>query len=64
MLGRTDSPWYPTMRLFRQETDGNWNQVFEKVEQELRKEILRHSDLSVRCDLAPDMSSVQIDQDL
>ncbi|NJM28085.1 MAG: glycosyltransferase family 9 protein [Pseudanabaena sp. RU_4_16] len=24
MLGREDSPWYPTMRLFRQRQNGDW----------------------------------------
>jgi Flp pilus assembly protein TadD len=28
MLGRGDSPWYPTMRLFRQAVDGDWGPVF------------------------------------
>jgi Tfp pilus assembly protein PilF len=28
MLGRGDSPWYPTMRLFRQAADGDWTTVF------------------------------------
>ena len=28
MLGRSDSPWYPTMRLFRQTVDGDWETVF------------------------------------
>jgi Flp pilus assembly protein TadD len=28
MLDRGDSPWYPTMRLFRQVTDGDWAPVF------------------------------------
>jgi tetratricopeptide (TPR) repeat protein len=28
MLGRSDSPWYPTARLFRQPRDGDWDSVF------------------------------------
>jgi hypothetical protein len=28
---RDDSPWYPTMRLFRQERDGDWGGVLERV---------------------------------
>jgi tetratricopeptide (TPR) repeat protein len=32
---RTDSPWYPTMRLFRQRTSGGWPEVFERVAAEL-----------------------------
>ncbi len=31
LLGRSDSPWYPTMRLFRQNTDGVWSGVIEEV---------------------------------
>ena len=29
---RSDSPWYPTMRLFRQPTRGNWSAVVQQVE--------------------------------
>ena len=36
LLDRPDSPWYPTMRLFRQESDGNWNSVFANIERGLR----------------------------
>ncbi len=29
LQNRDDSPWYPTMRLFRQSTPGNWGEVFD-----------------------------------
>jgi hypothetical protein len=32
---RTDSPWYPTMRLFRQDARGDWRQVIEDVRRNL-----------------------------
>jgi tetratricopeptide (TPR) repeat protein len=35
MLGRDDSPWYPTMRLFRQRTPGDWGDVARRVAQAL-----------------------------
>jgi hypothetical protein len=31
MLDRDDSPWYPTMRLFRQDAAGDWAPVIAKV---------------------------------
>lgn len=31
MLERRDSPWYPSMRLFRQKTPGNWDTVIEDM---------------------------------
>ena len=34
---RPDSPWYPSMRLFRQERWGDWDQVFERMAAELRQ---------------------------
>jgi tetratricopeptide (TPR) repeat protein len=37
MLGRDDSPWYPTMRLFRQRRLGEWNDVMAKVRDELER---------------------------
>ncbi len=35
MLGRGDSPWYPTMRLFRQGEPGAWDTVMGEVAAEL-----------------------------
>ncbi|NOZ67881.1 MAG: tetratricopeptide repeat protein [Deferribacteres bacterium] len=37
MLKREDTPWYPTMRLFRQERHGEWAPVMKKVAGELEK---------------------------
>jgi tetratricopeptide (TPR) repeat protein len=31
MLDRSDSPWYPTMRLFRQRIAGDWASVFAEI---------------------------------
>jgi tetratricopeptide (TPR) repeat protein len=35
MLDRTDSPWYPTMRLFRQPAIGDWDAPLARLKQEL-----------------------------
>jgi tetratricopeptide (TPR) repeat protein len=37
MLDREDSPWYPTMRLFRQPTIGDWDTVVRRLGEELTK---------------------------
>jgi hypothetical protein len=37
MLNRMDSPWYPSVRLFRQRQRGNW----EDVVQDIRAELVR-----------------------
>jgi hypothetical protein len=36
-LERDDSPWYPTMRLFRQEKQGDWETVLQRITKELLK---------------------------
>ncbi|HEX4353025.1 MAG TPA: hypothetical protein VHZ95_08930, partial [Polyangiales bacterium] len=36
LLERTDSPWYPSARLFRQTTAGNWQTVADDVASSLR----------------------------
>ncbi|HUB13684.1 MAG TPA: tetratricopeptide repeat protein [Acetobacteraceae bacterium] len=42
LTGRDDTPWYPTMRLFRQNAAGAWGEVVDRVLDEL-----------ARCDAAP-----------
>jgi tetratricopeptide (TPR) repeat protein len=37
MESRDDSPWYPTMRLFRQKVNGDWSGVFGRVRRELTR---------------------------
>ncbi|MEJ0028540.1 MAG: tetratricopeptide repeat-containing glycosyltransferase family protein [Rhizomicrobium sp.] len=40
-LDRSDSPWYPTMTLFRQSSYGDWSGVFSAMEARLRQETSR-----------------------
>jgi Flp pilus assembly protein TadD len=44
MLGRDDSPWYPTMRLFRQSRQGDWEDVFQRIGKALEFEATRRLD--------------------
>ena len=38
-LERPDSPWYPTMRLFRQQRPDDWTSLFEEVRAALKERI-------------------------
>jgi ADP-heptose:LPS heptosyltransferase len=48
LLNRQDSPWYPTMRLFRQPNPGDWESVIKKVANELTTFSLVHYRLHSR----------------
>ena len=39
MLERSDSPWYPTMRLFRQPTPGDWATAVSRIRAEIATEL-------------------------
>lgn len=40
LYGAEDTtPWYPSMRLFRQRSSGDWPELFERVETELRSHL-------------------------
>ena len=41
LLGRDDSPWYPTMRLFRQTTAGDWAPVVDALASRLAEMVHR-----------------------
>jgi tetratricopeptide (TPR) repeat protein len=44
LAGREDSPWYPTMTIFRQHARGDWGEVVSRIVKALRKP--RSPDLS------------------
>ena len=37
LLGRDDSPWYPSVKLYRQQSLGDWAAVIERVAGDLRR---------------------------
>jgi len=41
LLGRDDSPWYPTVRLFRQTNPGDWTDVIARIAAEVRALAIR-----------------------
>jgi hypothetical protein len=54
LLDREDSPWYPTMRLFRQPERDDWTSVFSKIERELRSLLNAKGDATVHLPRGPD----------
>lgn len=44
---RSDSPWYPTMRLFRQPKPGDWDSVFREMADALRQTLASRPSLTV-----------------
>ena len=49
LVDRQDSPWYPTMRLFRQSALGQWDDVFERMAGELPPLAAQSSSPGVAC---------------
>lgn len=39
LLDRDDSPWYPTMQLFRQQRRGDWPPVFARMANQLKRQL-------------------------
>jgi tetratricopeptide (TPR) repeat protein len=55
MLQREDSPWYPTARLFRQSTAGDWEGVLEQASFALRERICQHQEAQPLIEAHPNL---------
>jgi tetratricopeptide (TPR) repeat protein len=53
LLGREDCPWYPSLRLFRQSRPHDWDEVFERMAVELRRELAPPPRNAVAVEVAP-----------
>jgi hypothetical protein len=54
LMGREDSPWYPTMRLFRQTSPGQWEDVFRRIAEALRRRMAEPAELRpITVEIAP-----------
>jgi hypothetical protein len=38
MRDREDTPWYPSVKLYRQKVAGEWGGVFDRIAADLRHE--------------------------
>ena len=50
---REDSPWYPSMRLFRQSCAHDWDDVFARMAAELRSRLAPHAQNTIAVEIAP-----------
>ncbi len=53
MCARDDTPWYPSMRLFRQERLGDWNTVFARMANQLRELLKARPKSRIAVGMAP-----------
>ena len=54
MTERADTPWYPSMRLFRQDRPGDWEGVARRLEDELSNPKSGSTPRRSRCDNIPE----------
>ncbi len=47
LVHREDSPWYPTMRLFRQKKLGRWKEVFRRMVRKLKNQLTKSSEAMI-----------------
>ena len=53
LRGRDDTPWYPSMRLFRQRSLGNWEDVFTRMAAEVERLISNQDSATIMAPIAP-----------
>src|SRR3989344_1499792 len=41
LLDRKDTPWYKSIRLFRQKNPGDWNSLFNEVNEEIKNYVIK-----------------------
>ena len=46
LLEKEDTPWYPTMRLFRQTSNGDWESTFQRVQLALNQYVLNNHNIN------------------
>lgn len=61
LLDRDDSPWYPTMRLFRQAAPGDWDGVFARVAAELAAVVAGDTARLLPTAAAPALAPIRIE---
>jgi Flp pilus assembly protein TadD/ADP-heptose:LPS heptosyltransferase len=59
LLGREDSPWYPTMRIFRQSAFDDWNSVLPRVAEALSDWVTQGGDDLSRTLAVPAIQALQ-----
>ena len=54
LMDREDSPWYPSMRLFRQTRLGQWEDVFQRIAEALQRRLAAPAELRpITVEIAP-----------
>lgn len=48
LQGREDSPWYPTIRLFRQSKSADWTELFSRVAEALQAHVVQRRTREIR----------------
>ena len=49
MIDREDSPWYSSVRLFRQSKANDWAEVFSRIQQSLKREVEKRRTVMLGC---------------